>query len=147
MTHSASEIREILKQLERDLKRARPDPIIRQCRLLASKLRRKLTAALPRSSPDLVSQVSVDLADFWEIGEQLRHAIRKILAMRFPRDTKRLERVLTRLYYTDLLAHLPYHVSSLKRRVPKVLDEIEKHSGHKKGKAGQKRKRKPVTRE
>jgi len=80
---------------------------------------------MPEASQDFLAGIAVDLADFWEIGEAHRVRLTTMLKLHGQRDRKRLAKLLTELYYRDVNAHLSYHVKSMGKTLPKVIERLE----------------------
>lgn len=99
--------------------------LIRRNVRLSARLCNVLGAASPNSTVDLVSGIAVDLADFWEIGEEHRQRVKKLLNMKFPKDRKRLEEM---LYELDirLVMHAEWHAKHLKKRLAKFKHDLTK---------------------
>lgn len=85
-------------------------------------LRSKLEPSLPVSIGE--SQFFVDLADIHEICRAYLAAVDRIISSEFE-DLEALQDI---LYEIDshLFEHLPYHLKSLKKLLPKVIKSIEK---------------------
>jgi hypothetical protein len=92
---------------------------------LSAKLRKILTAASPESKLDLVSGIAVDLADFWEIGEEHQRRVKKLLNMRFPKDKKHLEDMLYE-FDVHLVIHAEWHAKHLKKLLKKFRQDLSK---------------------
>lgn len=90
---------------------------------LSHELNLVLSAASPKSKKDLISGVAVDLSDLWEIGEEHKRRIAKLLNMQFPKDKKRLEDM---LYDFDirLIYHAQWHLRLLKRRLARLKHDL-----------------------
>ncbi len=91
----------------------------------ASRLSRRLQRVMPEATEDLISRMSVDLTDFWEIGEQHRKRLAAIDRLRSPRDRIKLATLLSELVYRNLYFHLPCHVRSMRRVLPGVIEKLE----------------------
>ena len=81
---------------------------------LSARLRKVLMAASPESSKNLISGIAVDLADFWEIGDEHRRRIKQLLSMQFPKDKKRFEDMLYD-FEIRLVIHAEWHAKHLKK--------------------------------
>ena len=70
------------------------------------------------------SQLFIDLADIHEICNSYLNSIEKILSI----DKSDKEELANAFYEidTELFEHLPYHTKSLKKLLPKVIDQLEK---------------------
>jgi hypothetical protein len=90
---------------------------------LARRLSESLKTASPNSSEDLITGIAVDLADFWEIGEEHKRVLKKLLRMRFPKDKKRFENVLCEIDIR-LVLHAEWHARALKIRLKKLRQDL-----------------------
>jgi hypothetical protein len=88
--------------------------LIRRNTRLSARLRKVLAAASPESSVNLISGIAVDLADFWEIGDEHRRRIKQLLNMQFPKDKKRFENMLYD-FEIRLVIHAEWHAKHLKK--------------------------------
>lgn len=88
--------------------------LIRRNTKLSARLRKVLAAASPESSLNLISGIAVDLADFWEIGEEHRRRIKQLLNMQFPKDKKRFANMLYD-FEIRLVIHAEWHAKHLKK--------------------------------
>lgn len=86
-----------------------------------STLRLKLDELLPKDLQK--SQVYVDLADIHEISRAYLEAIDRILSAELI-DPAMLEDILHEID-CQLFEHLPYHLKSLKKLLPKVVESLE----------------------
>ncbi len=98
--------------------------LIRRNVTLARKLYHVLSLASPRSSQTLISNMAVDLADIWKIGESHRRDVKKLMRMRFPRDREQLRTLLIKDIDLNLLFENQYHLTSLKKCLPKLLKDM-----------------------
>jgi hypothetical protein len=109
-------LKNALSQIDQDL--------IRKNKKLSSELFKVLAVASPKSAVDLISGLAVDLADFWEIGEEHRQRIRELRNMRFPRDRQRFENMLYDLQIR-LVWHAEWHAKHLKRRLEQLKVDLK----------------------
>src|SRR5579859_2643836 len=86
----SAEEKELLELVENMFHQKVQKSRIRRNARLSARLRKVLSAASPDSATNLVSGIAVDLADFWEIGEEHRQRVKQLLKMKFPRDRNRL---------------------------------------------------------
>jgi hypothetical protein len=98
--------------------------LIRKNVKLSANLGKVLAAASPRSTEYLRSGIAVDLADFWEIGEEHRRRIKELSAMRFPKDKQRFIDMLYE-FEVRLVIHAEYHAKLLKRRLVRLKRDLE----------------------
>jgi hypothetical protein len=91
---------------------------------LASRIHEKIMEA-SLVKVDLASDIAVDFADIAAIGERHKEALDRFLRFQFPRDLGKLERLLVRVQ-ADLLWENNWHLRSLKRGLPKLLDSLFK---------------------
>ncbi len=98
--------------------------VIRKNVKLSTNLGKVLAAASPRSTEYLRSGIAVDLADFWEIGEEHRRRIKELSAMRFPKDKQRFIDMLYE-FEIRLVIHAEYHTKLLKRRLARLKRDLK----------------------
>jgi hypothetical protein len=98
--------------------------LIRKNVKLSKNLNKALTAVSPRSTEHLRSGIAVDLADFWEIGEEHRRRVKELCGMRFPKDK---ERFIDMLYEFEvrLVIHAEYHAKLLKGRLTRLKRDLK----------------------
>lgn len=89
---------------------------------LARLLREKIAEASLGDS-EMVSSVAVDLADIAAIGEKHRGRLRDLLRLHFPQDLDKLEDLLVG-FDVDLLWENQWHLRSLKRKLPRLLANL-----------------------
>jgi hypothetical protein len=92
----------------------------------ARKLRRALEKACPNLPQKVINAMAIDLADISEIGAKHNEYLRWFLRMRFPEDLDRAEKLLINWIEVELLFHNQWHLSSLKREMPKLLRGLSK---------------------
>jgi hypothetical protein len=109
-----AEEKELLKLVENMFRHKVNRSRIRRNVKLSARLRKVLAAASPSSTMNLISGIAVDLADFWEIGEEHRRRIKQLLNMQFPKDKKRFENMLYD-FEIRLVIHAEWHAKHLKK--------------------------------
>ena len=91
---------------------------------------RILKKVCPDSSGPLLGRLAVDLADIRQVADKHRAMLRQIQSLQSPRDKDKLQKLLAQVE-VNLLWHNQYHLSSLKRCIPRLVNDLErKQSAH-----------------
>ena len=96
---------------------------IRKYQCLRAGVEKVLSAASPKSNPKLISEIAVDLADFWEISVEHQRRIRSLRAMKFPRDQRHFINMLYD-FEIRLVMHADWHVKQLRPRLAKLKRDL-----------------------
>jgi hypothetical protein len=87
----------------------------------------------PNAAHDLLDEIAFHLTDYWWICEDHRVRVSHITQLHGPRKRAQLAVALKELLYSDLLAHLPYHLRGMKRILPSFIETLEKKHTAKRG--------------
>jgi hypothetical protein len=80
-------------------------------------IRKELESASPTSSKGLLASLSIDLGDLFFVAQIHQHQMKELLRMKFPRDKRKLKKLLGRLE-ANLLFENSWHLRSLRHRLP-----------------------------
>jgi hypothetical protein len=97
--------------------------LIRKYKHVRARLEKVLSAASPKSNPELISGIAVDLADFWEISVEHQRRIRSLSAIKFPRDQRRFVDLLYQ-FEIRLVMHADWHVKKLRPRLARLKRDL-----------------------
>lgn len=92
----------------------------------STRIRNKFTAAMPEANAQLLANVACDLSDLRDVAIAHSRFLKALSKLRFPEDTEKLESIFIRHVEVELLVHAQWHLSSLKKLVPKFDKELEK---------------------
>ena len=84
-----------------------------------------LKLVMPSFSEDEIGELAHDLADFWELAVKHHQRIQRILKMTGPDDRRQLGAMLADLFYADVDIELRYHLESMRKRFPKLIERLE----------------------
>jgi|SRR5579859_975579 len=89
-----------------------PQQVLKQLRLVS-----------PNSSKNLLASLAIDLHDLFVVAERHQNQIKELLRLKLPRDKGKFEKLLGRLE-VNLLFESNWHLKSLKRRLPRLWDDM-----------------------
>jgi len=84
-----------------------------------------LTSVMTNASDDEIGDLAHDLADFWELAVKHHQRVQQILKMSGPEDRRQLAALLADLYYADVGIELRFHLESMRKRFPKLIEKLE----------------------
>jgi len=94
---------------------------------LTDKLRSFLSSASPTSSKRLIDAIAIDLGDLWAAGREHGSFLDGILRMNPVRNRERIASCLIS-GTTAITSEMDWHLRSLKRCVPKLLNDLDSGS-------------------
>ena len=80
---------------------------------------------MPDASDDEVGDAAHDLADLWELSIKHQQRVDAILQMTGAENRQALADLLNDLFYCDVDIELRYHLESMKKVLPKLIEKLE----------------------
>ena len=84
-----------------------------------------LRKVMPDASDDEVGDAAHDLADLWELGVKHQQRVDAILRMTGSEHRRALADLLNDLFYCDVDIELRYHLDSMRKVLPKLIEKLE----------------------
>jgi hypothetical protein len=84
-----------------------------------------LRKVMPDASDDEVGDAAHDLADLWELALKHQQRVETLLKLTGADDRQKLADLLTDLFYCDVDIELRYHLESMKKVLPKLIEKLE----------------------
>jgi hypothetical protein len=84
-----------------------------------------LRKVMPDASDDEVGDAAHDLADLWELSVKHQQRVDAILQMTGGEHRQALADQLNDLFYCDVDIELRYHLESMRRVLPKLIEKLE----------------------
>lgn len=89
---------------------------------LVGKIREQLERASPRSSKGTVAELAIDIGDLASVGKTHWEHVSQLLKMTFPTDRVAFRKLLAK-FEVNLLFENQWHLSSLKRLLPRLVKD------------------------
>jgi hypothetical protein len=84
-----------------------------------------LRKVMPDASDDEVGDAAHDLADLWELSVKHQQRVDAILRMTGSEHRRALADLLNDLFYCDVDIELRYHLESMRKVLPKLIEKLE----------------------
>ena len=84
-----------------------------------------LRKVMPDASDDEVGDAAHDLADLWELCVKHQQRVEAILQMTGGEHRQALADMLNDLFYCDVDIELRYHLESMRKVLPKLIEKLE----------------------
>ena len=94
---------------------------------LVKEIYTQLRKASPGSSGQTAGKLAVDIGDLLSVGRNHRDHVMQLLQMKFPQDRERFLKLLAR-FEVNLLFENQWHLSSLKRLLPRLVRDAYRSS-------------------
>jgi hypothetical protein len=112
-------------------------------RLITQNTLAALSRAFPEFDPELIGDIVADLDSLWDTGQQLNDELKRLFKMRFPKHRQHLREFLAFISAIQL-DMAEFWIRNLRKKVPKLLKELDRQERGETRMASNRRSREPV---